>query len=161
MVLEPSNRGIEGSLLPSLDLGVRKITPDRESMVATLEMLSLVSRSKLAITKNLVSCGLRFRREQIVESAAVDEERCFRLLKVFLEADRLTTISILRTGYADLEVLGCLHEGRVADYHNVDLVLKGKVKDGPCWRGEFSRTIIEGGLLSTYRRSSIQSLRSL
>lgn len=82
--LKPLNCGLERSLLSRLNFWITQITSNCKPMNASFEMLSLISRSKLSIAKDLVSLGLRFGRELPVNRAAVDEERCFSYRSVFL-----------------------------------------------------------------------------
>ncbi len=82
--LKPLNCGFERSLLSRLNFWITRITPNCKPMSASFEILSLISRNKPSVAKDLVSLGLRFERKLRINSAAVDEERCFSYRSVFL-----------------------------------------------------------------------------
>lgn len=83
-VRQPFIRSLEGTLLAGFDFGVTQITTHSESMSTTLKIFTLVSRAELATSEDLVSLGLGFQRELLIDGAAVDEERGFRGGSVFL-----------------------------------------------------------------------------
>jgi hypothetical protein len=86
MLNEPFDSALESALLPSLNLGIRQVTTNSETMNAPFEIFPLVSWSELATTKDLVSLGLNFGRERPIHCAGVKEKRSLRVGEVFLRA---------------------------------------------------------------------------
>jgi hypothetical protein len=86
MLNEPFNCALERALLPRLNLGIRHVTTNSETMSAPFEIFPLVSWSELATTKDLVGFGLSFEREHLIHCAGVEEKRSLRVREVFLRA---------------------------------------------------------------------------
>jgi len=62
-------------------------------MSATFKVLALVARLELPFPQNLICFCLGFGRKSGIIGARVDEKRCFRSCKIFLEnnEDRFAT----------------------------------------------------------------------
>lgn len=72
---EELNSSLESALLSSFHFRVAHITTDTESVGASLPVFSLISRRKFSITQDFVSLGLSLKRELLIDSAAVDQQR--------------------------------------------------------------------------------------
>lgn len=65
-------------------------------MCTTVKVLSLISRCKFAVAKNLVSLFLRKNRELRIGCTTIDEKRYFGGFEVFLVFDGINQLIIRR-----------------------------------------------------------------
>jgi len=82
---EPFHRCLECTLFPSLDAWIRYVASHSETVTASGEVLSVVSRGELSVAENGIGLSLRFEWEGFVDLTAVDEQWCLGYRRVFLK----------------------------------------------------------------------------